>query len=46
MTHADFLSLAYGLTAVLMAVEPWLVWRRHRAARRALGRDAPREPSR
>ena len=38
MTHEHFLALAYGLTAVAMAVEPLLVWRRHRAARRALGR--------
>jgi heme exporter protein CcmD len=41
MTHESFLLLAYGLTAALMAVEPLLVWRRHRAARRALGKDAP-----
>lgn len=37
MSHAAFLGLAYGLTVVLLAVEPVLVWRRHRAARRALG---------
>ena len=39
MSHADFLALAYGLTAVLLLVEPLFVWRRHRAARRALARD-------
>ena len=39
MSHAGFLVLAYALTAVLLLVEPLLVWRRHRAARRALGRD-------
>jgi heme exporter protein CcmD len=36
MTHAHFLWLAYGLTALLMAIEPVLAWRRLRAARRSL----------
>lgn len=41
MSHGAFLALAYVLTALLMAVEPMLVWRRHRAARRALGGREP-----
>ena len=41
MSHAAFLALAYGLTIVVMAIEPVLVWRRHRAARLALGQREP-----
>lgn len=45
MTHGAFLALAYGLTVLLMAVEPVLVVRRHRAARRAVVEGGGAEPS-
>ena len=45
MSHGTFLALAYGLTVLLMALEPLLVRRRHRAARRAAAEGGGAEPA-
>ena len=45
MTHASFVALAYGLTVALLALEPVLVWRRPRAARRARAAHGGAEPA-
>jgi len=34
--HGGFVWGAYGVAALLMAIEPLLAWRRHRAARRVI----------
>jgi len=32
MNHEGYVWAAYAVTALLMAIEPWLVWRRRRRA--------------
>ncbi|AKJ29243.1 heme exporter protein CcmD [Caldimonas brevitalea] len=45
--HGLYVWGAYGVTAVLMAIEPWSAWRRRRrAAAQAVAAAASGEPAR